>query len=130
MAMTGRFSSLGDAELRHLLLELHQAPSTFEEEARVALNHAALERGLSINSVLEENRQTDRHIAAQMSLERDSKRRKRDRFYLIYGRVIGGLGLIVAVIVGVLSSSAGHIGGMVTAFGTAACSLWLMLRKS
>ena len=128
--MTQRFSSLGDAELKHLLLELHRAPITFEEEARVALNDTARRRGLSSESVLEESRQTEQHFATQMSLEREVKERKRDRFYLRYGRVMGGLGLVTATGVGILSMIAGHVGGMITAFATVACSLWLMLRKS
>jgi len=128
--MTERFASLGDAELKHLMIELHRAPTTFEEGARVALNDAARRRGLRIESVLEESQQAERYFAAQMSLEREAKERKRGLFYLHYGRVMGGVGLVTAIGVGILSMMAGHVGGMITAFVTAACSLWLTFRKA
>lgn len=127
--MTDRFASLGDAELKHLLIELHRSPATFEDEARVALNDAAKRRGFHIASVLQESQRTEQAFAAQTEVERELREQKRVRFYLHYGRIMGGFGLATAIGIGILSVMAGHVGGMVTALLTGACSLWLVFRR-
>ncbi|WP_156146873.1 hypothetical protein [Brevundimonas sp. KM4] len=126
--MTNRFGKLGDAELKHLLIELYRAPATFEFEARRALESAARQRGFDIVSVLQESRQAEQSISTQMSFEAAAKKRKRDRFYFHFGRVIGCVGLAAAVGIGILSVMAGHVGGIISALFTAACSLWFVFR--
>jgi hypothetical protein len=123
--MDNRFLKLTDHELKHLLFEAHVQPDSFESDAKRQISQAAAVRGISVGEVVREYREA----AADDKKQQVQKEAKRRRFDLHYGRVMGVLGFITAVITGFLSALTGHIGGLMAAVVTGGCSLWLILRR-
>lgn len=119
---------LSEHELGELIERLAVQPATFTEEAKVALRQVIKERDISAAEVVSartEGRAEDRRLVAEKTAVAAKRSKAGTR---VLGKVLGILGVLTASVIAIPSASAGHVGGLVTAFLTALCSLWLIFK--
>jgi hypothetical protein len=123
------YSKLGDAEFKFLMVQMHQLPDSFEAHAIHEAQEEARKRGYTINDVLKELGAAERACRIQDALHDVKRKRRRENFYVIYGKILGAISLPMSLTIGFLSIRQGHLGGAVASLIWLVGSLWLLLQK-
>lgn len=123
------YSKLSDAEFKYLMVQMHLSPDSFETYAIHEATEEARKRGYTINKVLQELGTAERENRLQDALYDAQRKRRRDSFYVIYGRLLGAVGLPMSLTIGILSIRQGHLGGTVASLICLVVALWFLFQK-
>lgn len=112
-------------ELAMLIDRLVSDPARYTPEARDALKEVLIERNLDAGTLLK-NLRAEELKDHQTILAKEQKRKIRSTtFHRRLGRVLAFIGIPMSILVGWLSISQSHLGGLIGSVAWMASSIWM-----